>query len=152
MTNPKIISELCPCKSNVSYHECCGIYIETGIPAPSAEKLMRSRYTAYATGKIGYIKDTMKGNALAFFDEDSAFLWSERSTWKGLKVINVQDNIGVEGHSYVEFVACYVLNGKERQLHEISQFQIEDGVWYYLDGKPGKTRDYVYNNLKWESK
>ena len=37
----------CPCGSGTAYGACCGP-LHDGAPAPTAEALMRSRYTAYA--------------------------------------------------------------------------------------------------------
>jgi SEC-C motif-containing protein len=43
---------LCPCGSdNKKYTDCCGRYLDGGEAAPTAEALMRSRYTAYALGR-----------------------------------------------------------------------------------------------------
>ncbi len=38
---------LCPCGSNKPYTDCCARYVEGNKHAPTAEALMRSRYTAY---------------------------------------------------------------------------------------------------------
>jgi SEC-C motif-containing protein len=35
----------------------------------------------------------------------------------------------------VEFVARYKIGGNARQLHEISRFVSEDGLWFYVDGE-----------------
>ena len=39
----------CPCGTGETYDECCGRYLADGRRAPTAEALMRSRYTAFAT-------------------------------------------------------------------------------------------------------
>ena len=36
----------CPC-GGASYASCCSRYIDSATPAPTAEALMRSRYSAY---------------------------------------------------------------------------------------------------------
>ncbi|MDR0401008.1 MAG: SEC-C domain-containing protein [Treponema sp.] len=36
----------CPCLSGLPYEECCGPYISSAENPPTAEALMRSRYTA----------------------------------------------------------------------------------------------------------
>lgn len=55
MINPTI---LCPCQSGKSYTDCCQpFHLHQMIP-DSAEKLMRSRYTAYTQVNIPYIVET----------------------------------------------------------------------------------------------
>ena len=44
--------EPCPCGSGQSYTTCCGPW-HAGVPAPTAEALMRSRYSAYVLGLEG---------------------------------------------------------------------------------------------------
>ena len=51
----------------LSYAACCARYIEEKLPAPSAEALMRSRYTAFALGDIDYLVELLgAGVALRF--------------------------------------------------------------------------------------
>ena len=47
----------CPCGSGDPLDDCCGRYHQ-GHPAPTAEALMRSRYSAYALGLVDYLRDT----------------------------------------------------------------------------------------------
>ena len=44
----------CPCGSSLALTECCGPII-AGSPAPSAEAMMRARYTAYTQHNIDFI-------------------------------------------------------------------------------------------------
>jgi len=123
--------ENCPCGTNKSYADCCGIYISGKQPAPTAEALMRSRYTAYTKIDIDYIKKTMRGVALNDFDITATHAWAERVTWLKLDVIHTSEH-GDNG--IVEFVATYMENLQTRTLHERSQFIREDNHWYYVDG------------------
>ena len=45
-------NEKCPCGSGLDYGLCCGQYISGAKDAPTAEALMRSRYTAYVVHEI----------------------------------------------------------------------------------------------------
>lgn len=47
----------CPCGSGDALGECCGRY-HAGMAAPSAELLMRSRYSAYVLGLVDYLRAT----------------------------------------------------------------------------------------------
>ncbi|MEO7980173.1 MAG: YchJ family metal-binding protein [Sporichthyaceae bacterium] len=44
----------CPCGSGGSFGSCCGPVLE-GTAAPTAQALMRSRYTAYAVGDPAHL-------------------------------------------------------------------------------------------------
>ena len=48
----------CPCGSQKSLTQCCGIYLQGQLSAPTAEKLMRSRYTAYCLKNLDYLFKT----------------------------------------------------------------------------------------------
>ncbi|MDP6109524.1 MAG: YchJ family metal-binding protein, partial [Rhodospirillales bacterium] len=48
----------CPCKSGLAYDDCCGPYI-AGKAAPTAEALMRSRYTAHVEDNHAYLIETV---------------------------------------------------------------------------------------------
>ncbi|SDY94873.1 SEC-C motif-containing protein [Nitrosomonas sp. Nm58] len=73
----------CPCGSNKKYIECCGRYLDKGEIAPTAEILMRSRYTAYTLGREDYLLATWYHSTRPI----SLELASEpRSKWLGLEV------------------------------------------------------------------
>ena len=93
---------------------------------------MRSRYSAYVLHKHDYL--------LATWHMDSRPARSELETdaaqtrWLGLKVIGHADTD--PGHAIVEFVARYrVGGGRAVRLHEISRFLLENGRWWYVDGR-----------------
>lgn len=52
----------CPCGLGEKYDSCCGRY-HSGTPAPTAEQLMRSRYTAFALGDADYLLRTWHPSA-----------------------------------------------------------------------------------------
>ena len=51
---------LCPCGSGADYSSCCGPYIDGDRPAPTAEALMRSRYTAHVKLAADYLNAEYK--------------------------------------------------------------------------------------------
>lgn len=124
--------KLCPCGSSFHYSSCCGLYIEGGKSASSAEALMRSRYSAYTMAKIAYIKKTMRGKALSGFHPGEAKRWARRVEWVGLDVIKVVP--GSENQGFVEFIARFREGGVLQSIHEMSEFERVGGVWYYVDG------------------
>ena len=126
-TQPK--NEPCPCGGPAPYAECCGRY-HGGAAAPDAERLMRSRYTAFVLGDEAYLLATLppstRPEKLGLAEETPA-------KWLGLAVNNHQPGPG-EDQAVVEFVARYKVGGRAFRLHETSRFVREDGRRYYVDG------------------
>jgi len=119
---------LCPCGSEKPYDQCCGPII-AGAAAPTAEALMRSRYSAYVKRVEDYLLATWHPETRP----SELDLAADDSKWLGLAVKShvTQD----ENHASVEFVARYRVAGKGHRLHEISRFVREGGRWYYRDGE-----------------
>lgn len=123
---------LCACESNKPYSACCEPY-HKGIAAPTAEALMRSRYTAFVLSLEAYLLQTWhpETRPLALnLAEDSA------TKWLGLQIKNGENSNGNinEKSATVEFVARYKTAGKAERLHELSEFEWIAGRWYYLAG------------------
>ncbi len=120
---------LCPCGSTKPYTACCARYVESGDPAPTAEELMRSRYTAYTLQHEDYLLATWhpstRPSALGLAEEAQA-------KWIGLDVKRHEQQD--TDHAIVEFVARNKVNGRAHRLHEVSRFVREDGRWLYVDG------------------
>lgn len=114
----------CPCGTGKKFLACCGTYIEMHENAPSAETLMRSRYTAYTLADIAYIKKTMREKSVEAVDQSIH--------WLGLNIIKTTKK--TEYHVFVEFIAKYQKSDHIHSLHEISAFLFENGYWYYVDG------------------
>lgn len=123
----------CPCGSGLSYPKCCGAYISHQQRPSTPEALMRSRYTAYTQVNLEYIAATMKSPAADHFDIEAAQAWASSVKWLGLEVIKTQHRAN---QGMVEFRAHYSIDGKKNILAEISQFHLEHGKWYYIDGRP----------------
>ena len=118
----------CPCESSKPYSACCEPY-HLGVAAPTAEALMRSRYTAYVLQLEDYLLQTWHANtrpAALNLAEDLP------AKWLGLQIKHAE--IISESTATVEFVARYKIAGKAECLHELSEFVHIDGRWYYLTG------------------
>lgn len=135
---PKTISRLtptpCPCRAeqgqDLAYAACCGRY-HAGpfeLQAPTAEALMRSRYSAFVLGLPGYLMATWHPSTRpATLDLDEPGL-----KWLGLQV---QAHAAQDAdHATVEFVARSKQGGKAHRLHEVSRFVREAGRWFYVAG------------------
>lgn len=125
----------CPCKSNLDYSSCCEPYIKGGAKPPTAEKLMRSRYTAYTLAAIDYIEKTTDPASRSDFDRDGSLQWAKSSEWLGLEIVNTEGGTESDTKGLVEFIARYRFEGVERTHHERSEFRKRDGQWYFVDGK-----------------
>ncbi|HEX4873014.1 MAG TPA: YchJ family protein [Nevskiaceae bacterium] len=122
------MSTPCPCESGRPYADCCAP-LHAGAPAPDAERLMRSRYSAFVLGRRDYL--------LASWHPDTrpAELPLEPARrWLGLSV-RAHQPLG-EDAAVVEFVArSRVGGGRAERLHERSRFRRLGGHWLYLDGE-----------------
>lgn len=122
-------SDPCPCGSGKQYDLCCGLYIEQRERAPTAEILMRSRYTAYVLRDVAYLLATWHPRTRpAALDLDAG------TKWVGLEVKRHEQD---DTHAVVEFSARYKINGKAGKLHETSRFARAGEAWLYLDGEIG---------------
>lgn len=126
----------CPCESNQTYAKCCGAFHD-GAKPDTAEKLMRSRYSAYVAGKIKYVAETNDPQTGSDFDFEAAETWSKQSEWLGLEIIATKDGKPGTQTGEVEFKARYKADGKEETHHEVSLFRFDSksGQWFYRDGK-----------------
>jgi SEC-C motif-containing protein len=119
----------CPCGLPDDYAQCCGP-LHAGAPAATAERLMRSRYSAYVRGDEAYLLATWHAStrpeALGLAAQQPA------PTWLGLDVKRHEQD---GDRAVVEFVARWRHGGgKAQRMHEVSRFVREDGRWYYVDG------------------
>lgn len=125
----------CPCgrlgRSGrpLAFADCCGRYLDDfdNTPAPDAESLMRSRYSAFVLGRESYLRATWHASHRP---DDVAP--DEGTKWLGLEVRR-HAVIDAE-HAEVEFVARYRVAGRAVRIHERSRFVRENGRWYYVDG------------------
>lgn len=136
----------CPCGSGKEFSDCCEPFIKGDQLPETAEQLMRSRYSAYATEQIDYIHETLHPAHRADHDRQAARRWAAESDWLGLEILSTEAGKAQDDKGVVEFRATYREKGLTRQLHEISQFSKLDGRWYYVDGempKPTTVRNTV---------
>ena len=119
----------CPCGSGRPYAACCGPWHAgpRALRAPTAQALMRSRYSAFVLGLRDYLLATWHASTRpAGLEPDPPGL-----KWLGLQVRQARED---GDRATVEFVARTRLAGRAQRLHEISRFVREDGRWYYVDG------------------
>lgn len=115
----------CPCGSGEAYGACCGPVL-AGEPAPTPERLMRSRYTAFAVGDVGHLMASWHSST-----RPPRLTLDPGLRWTGLSVLATSGGFG-GSEGVVEFEARYVEDGRPGALHERSRFVREDGRWSYL--------------------
>ena len=124
----------CPCGSGLSYDTCCEPYITGAQNPPTAEALMRSRYTAYVEHAIDYIVDTCTEDEKDRIDVRQTRTWSEKSKWLGLKILSTEKGGPGDTEGTVEFEALYEMDGLRDNHHEKAVFKQNDGRWLYEEG------------------
>ena len=136
----------CPC-GGPAFDTCCGPYLAGAALPPTAETLMRSRYTAFVRKDEPYLLATWH---LSTRPQEQLIDQDEPIRWLGLEIKSAlrlrqrkaelpdspEQNLD---HDTVEFVARFKIGGRAQRLHEVSRFVREpgpDGVprWFYLDG------------------
>jgi SEC-C motif-containing protein len=125
-------SPACPCGSGDSLETCCARY-HAGLLPPHAEQLMRSRYSAYALGRIDYLVETTLPAQQSGLDRAAISAWSLHSTWLGLEVQGSELIGGQPEHAWVSFTARWHDAQGEHAHSERSAFVQHDGRWYFLD-------------------
>ena len=125
----------CPCGSTLDLATCCGRY-HAGEAAPTAEALMRSRYAAYALGRLDYIEATCAGPAGLAFNRAEAEAAQLGTWWIGLEIVSARKGREADSAGTVGFIARYRQQGTESALAETSEFRRIDGRWFYWDRLP----------------
>ncbi len=129
-------TDTCPCGSTQTYAECCGPFLSNKALPETAEKLMRSRYTAFTRADMDYLKKTLAPESQSDYDSASAKEWAEKSIWKGLQINSTEKGTASDKRGIVEFTAVYEMDGKATEHHEVSQFRKNDaGQWLFVDGE-----------------
>src|SRR4051794_3275288 len=124
----------CTCGNEGTYETCCAPFIRREAHPPTAEALMRSRYSAYVHGAIDYIFDTTTPTTRDDIDRADTERWSRESEWTGLEIHRASGGAGdTEGE--VEFTARWRDAGRDRAHRECSHFRRDEGgAWNYVSG------------------
>lgn len=115
---------------------CCQPFIGGFAKPATAEELMRSRYTAYATVEVDYILRTTHPSTRRFHEAESIKNWAQTASWEKLEIISKTEGAAKDKSGTVEFKAFYTdADGKPQIHHERSNFRKELGKWFFVDGK-----------------
>lgn len=118
----------CPCLSGETYGACCRPFHVGEALAPTAERLMRSRYSAYVVGDAAYLLATWHPRtAPVELDLDP------QQRWFRLDILASDRGGMLDTTGTVEFVARYRLGGEAGEQHEVSTFIRSGRRWLYVD-------------------
>ena len=123
------MSTPCPCGTGKPIDQCCGLYLSGQTYPNNAEALMRSRYSAYVTGNLPYLKKSWHPDTCPDLTQDDL-----QTRWTRLEVVKSKKGLK---KSIVEFQAWFdegeQENKRERALHEISLFKLYKKRWVYVE-------------------
>ena len=119
----------CYCGNSIPFQDCCEPYIKGIDNAPTAEKLMRSRYSAFASGAADYLANTTHISKSRYLNKKEILAWSKANKWLKLEVL-------ASTETTVTFKAYYLDENLKAQVHyEHSTFKFENNKWFYVDGE-----------------
>lgn len=130
----------CPCGSGRKYKTCCGLYHARIQYPDTVERLIRSRFTAYAIGDVDYLWRTTHpenparaGKTEAEFKRET-LLYCSKVDFTRL-VIHQTEPEDENGISRGTLTAWFLIPGRpEDSFTERSEFKREDGRLLYLNG------------------
>ncbi|MBY6189544.1 SEC-C domain-containing protein [Microbulbifer agarilyticus] len=126
MTTPSTQTpSTCPCGSGKAFAQCCDLYLSGKTYPNNAESLMRSRYSAYVTGNLPYLKKSWHPDTYPGLSEQDL-----HTKWLRLEVVKAKKGLK---KSVVEFKAWFEDDDAEHALHEISLFKLYKKRWVYVE-------------------
>ena len=137
----------CPCQVSpapnflsqaIAYSDCCQPYHKGLKKAETAERLMRTRYSAFVKVLPEYIVTTTLPAQQSLLDVAAIEDWAKQTPWAGLEIIQHTPKLG-KRHAQVEFKAFYTTaDAQQAAHHERSTFvKVKDEAhketWFFLD-------------------
>jgi len=117
----------CPCGLGEPYDDCCGRF-HRGAEPPSAELLMRARYTAYAVGDRAFLLRTWHEKT-----RPRVLSLEDGQQWLGLTILDRTGGGLFDSEGTIEFKARYTADDRPGTMHDRSRFTKVDGAWRYVD-------------------
>lgn len=129
------INASCPCNSNLKYKKCC-LPFHKGSAAPTALKLMRSRFSAYVLHLSTYICKTTHFENKDYTNDKKTWekdikVFCEETSFLKLEIIETLSN---DSYDFVTFKASLKQDNQDVSFIEKSTFEKINGQWLYKDG------------------
>lgn len=128
------MSRPCPCTSKRPLERCCGPYLSGERLPETAEALMRSRFSAYALGKVDYLIATTAQEKRAELDRGELQRYCKGMSFVSLRILATERGGSEDSEGVVTFHASLQTQGRRVLHREVSRFVREDGHWMYVDG------------------
>jgi SEC-C motif-containing protein len=119
----------CPCGTGKPYASCCAPFHAGTAQAPTAEQLMRSRFSAFARQDAPYLLRTWAPET-----RPPAIDFDPKLRWDRLDIVASTEGGTFHQEGTVEFRAHYREGRTTGVLHETSRFRRDHGAWVYVDG------------------
>ena len=132
--------QTCPCQVNPAsqslrspllYKDCCQPYHDSlvseeadkvdDVKPKTAERLMRTRYSAFVLIKPEYIVKTTLPTQQKLLDIKVIESWAKETDWAGLEIVQHTPKLG-KRHAQVEFKAYFKTPEGLQAHHELSAF------------------------------
>lgn len=134
--------ETCFCCSRLAFQHCCEPLISRQCTAATPLALIRSRYTAYVLADEAYLLATW-----AVATRPTTLSLGENPVkWLELIIHDDGSDSQSKEQGEVEFTARYLEKEHLVELRERSRFVLQEGHWYYLDGRTEYRRSGVGRN------
>jgi SEC-C motif domain protein len=124
----------CPCLSGETYGGCCGRFHAGEGAAPTAEALMRSRYSAFVVRDAPYLLHTWHPRT-----RPAALQFDADVQWRRLDIVEVIAGGPFDAEGTVAFQAHSRRHGRREVLVETSRFVRVNRRWHYLDALQAET-------------
>lgn len=121
----------CKCDSELEFSDCCGPILDGAI-APTAEALLRARFTAFAIRSLDFVDRTHAPEVREDFNRAEAENLAENCTWNRLYVIRISEN---SESTEIEFVADVTFREKRMLRGAASKFRRINGEWFFVSSK-----------------
>lgn len=109
----------------MAYKKCCRRAHRDGADNPEA--LMRSRFSAFAMGKVAYVQASQTQAS----ERADVARFCQLTDFVGLEILEVEE--GEPG--FVTFRAELVQGGRDASFTERSRFERHEGAWMYVAGE-----------------
>lgn len=119
--------------SQKMYANCCEPY-HNKLNAPTAEALMRSRYSAFVFNLVDYLVQTTHPNNRVKHLKEEIALTCKSLAWTKLEILKTWQGLEKDKVGKVSFRASFVQEGKEGLHVEHSRFKRFGKMWMYVDG------------------
>jgi len=117
----------CPCLSGLAFAECCEPLHRGAAHAPTAEQLMRSRFSAFAVCDADYLLSTWHPST-----RPATLELDPELRWYRLDILDRSAGGPLDSHGEVEFEAFWRSTHGRGSQRERSSFAREGGRWFYI--------------------